>query len=699
MISFDAKICHNLVEASRREWLETNAIGGFASSTITGLNTRRYHALLVAATSPPVGRMVLLSKLEETLVVDGERFELSVNRYPGVFHPAGYRYLSSFRLDPFPVFTYEVQGVVIEKSVFMPRGENTVVVQYAVVRAQEGPAGRASGAVSSAAERASLLLELRPLIAFRDYHGTAHENGAIDSAVTITTGLVSMTPYAGLPTLYLAHDATGIERAGEWYRNFEYDIERERGLDYREDLFNPLVLTFDLARVVELCGSKATVIASTELHDSCDALLLEHDERERRLQITSPLASGDDFTRQLTTAADQFIVARGKEKTIIAGYHWFGDWGRDTMISLPGLTLSTGRPEDARSIVLEFSRHVDRGMLPNRFPDAGETPEYNTVDATLWYFEAVRQYVEHTGDREFVTRELYPVLADIMRWHFHGTRHGIHAEADGLLASGAPGVQLTWMDAKIGDWVVTPRHGKPVEIQALWHNALMFMAEAAQWNGDAATSERYALLGTLARASFVQQFWNEKDECLYDVVNGNVRDASIRPNQILAVSLSYPMLPPEKARAVVELVERELLTPYGLRTLARSDPQYKPSYSGDPFSRDSCYHQGTVWPWLIGPFISAYLKVQGRTADAATQAAQWLAPLEAHLSDIGLGQISEVFSGDPPHAPAGCIAQAWSVAEVLRVRQEILAIQAASVERAQPASAVIRSGREVGTGA
>ncbi len=643
VIEFGPSICGDLKTALCREWLETNGIGGYASSTIVGLNTRRYHGLLVAATHPPVGRMVLLSKLEEILVIGGRRFELSANRYPGVVHPQGYQHLRKFRLDPFPVFTYQAGGATLEKTVFLAHGENTVVVRYALQ--------------GHTTERA--WLELRPLVAFRDHHNTTHENGTLDPRLDAVDGLVSIAPYAGLPRLYFAHNGQLAERR-DWYRNFEYDVERERGLDYREDLFNPMVLIFDLSD-----GCEAALVASTEPRQAAMAVVYDRRERERRAQVVAAAAAHDEFTRQLWRAADQFIVSRDAHKTIIAGYPWFADWGRDTMIALPGLTLATARFEDARSILLEFAAHVDRGMLPNRVPEAGEQPEYNTVDATLWFFEAIRQYAEHTGDRELVRAQLYPVLAEIVDWHCRGTRHGIRLDDDGLLNCGEPGVQLTWMDAKIGDWVVTPRHGKPVEIQALWHNALLFMADVANWVGKRDQSQRYRALAARTRASFVEKFWNAHAECLYDVVNVDRRDASIRPNQVFAVSLPHAMLPPEKAKAVVTTVQRELLTPFGLRTLARSDPQYRPNYGGDPRSRDSAYHQGTVWPWLMGPFLTAYVKTHGDGAIA--RARGWLDHLQHHLNEEGLGQISEVFSGDPPYRAGGCIAQAWSVAELLRV--------------------------------
>src|SRR6266852_770997 len=643
MIQFKGETCCELEAALRREWLETNGLGGFSSSTIIGLNTRRYHGLLVAATKPPVGRLVLLSKLEETLLIDGQPFHLSANRYPGAIHPQGFRYLKQFRLDPFPVFTYEADGVELEKTVFMIHGENSTVVHYELRNDNHPESPK------------NLKLEIRPLIAFRDYHSTTHENGALNPELKNETGFTAVSPYEGLPTLYLAHNAIESKYTGDWYRNFEYEVERERGLDFTEDLFNPCVLRFDLRAVHE-----ASIIASTERRDVARVAEYRQAEitRRRNVALSSPIV--DEFVRDLTTAADQYIVARGDQKTVIAGYHWFSDWGRDTMIALPGLTLSTGKHDVARSILRTFARHVNQGMLPNRFPDAGEAPEYNTVDATLWFFEAVRAYLAYTGDLDFVRKDLYSVLTDIISWHVRGTRFGIKLDPSGLLSSGEPGVQLTWMDAKVGDWVVTPRRGKPVEIQALWYNALCIMEDLAQRLSDEPARKRYGGMATLTKWSFNRLLWNEKGNYLYDVVNGGPPEASIRPNQIFAVSLPNTMLSPERAELVVRTVQQHLLTPYGLRSLAPTDPQYRSHYTGDPVSRDGAYHQGTVWPWLMGPFITAYIKVNRNSEPARRQAETWLAAFKEHLSDAGLGHISEVCGGDAPHQPGGCIAQAWA---------------------------------------
>lgn len=658
MIQFDADICTDLIASSRREWLETNGLGGFASSTIINLHTRRYHGLLIAATCPPVGRVLLLSKLEESLIIDGRRIELSTNQYPGVIYPQGYQHLKQFRLDPFPVFTYFVDGIELEKSVFMVHGHNTTVVQYQV-RRTEHMATPDSPAIPH------ILLEVRPLLAYRDYHSTMRENSALNPYVQTEPGLAMMTPYAGLPTLYIAHEADVIEAAGHWYRAFQYQADRERGFQDDEDLYNPFVLRFDMTH-----RSEAALIASTERVAAEQAAAYRQAEIDRRRAIVAAVSSDDELVRTLAAAADQFIVARGHGHTVIAGYHWFGDWGRDTMIALPGLTLVTGRVEVAKSILLECARHVDQGMLPNRFPDTAEPPKYNTIDATLWFFEAVRAWLKYTDDREWVKTTLYPMLTEIIAWHERGTRYQIRVDADGLLSFNDPTVQLTWMDVKIGDHAVTPRCGKPVEIQALWYNALRIMEHLAHEFGEIDAAIKYEEMATRAKKSFNQLFWNDEAGCLYDVVDGERRDASIRPNQILAASLPYSMLSREKIKAVVRVVERELLTPYGLRSLAPTAPHYRGRYEGDAYQRDMAYHQGTVWAWLIGPFITAYIKAHRETNKSRQHAARLLAGFRTHVYEAGVGQISEIFDGDTPYQPRGCIAQAWSVGELLRALVE-----------------------------
>ncbi|MFI5119526.1 MAG: amylo-alpha-1,6-glucosidase [Thermoanaerobaculia bacterium] len=636
-------------EPDRREWLETNGLGGYAMSTVTGENRRRYHGLLVAATKPPVGRAVLLSKVEETLLVGGRRIDLSTNRFPGTTHPEGFRFLARSRMDPFPSFTWDVDGVVVEKEVFMPRGENTVCVTWRLVEG-DGPVG----------------LEVRPLVAFRDFHALMHENEALNRGIEIADGSVAIRPYEDLPAMFFAHDGKA-EPAGDWYRFFEYEEERERGFDFREDLWHPFSLSFTFEEVPSAARRAARLIASTSPRIASDIHLLRENELSRREKITAT-NERDPTVRALTRAADQFLVARGDLTTVLAGYPWFCDWGRDTMIALQGLTLATGRPEVAKEILLAFSEHVDRGMLPNRFPDAGEEPEYNTVDATLWYFEAVRQYVKATGDLALVADRLFGILADIVAWHERGTRYGIRVSEDGLVEWHAAGEALTWMDARVDGRPVTPREGKPVEIQALWFNALKTMAAFAGKIGERVSEKGYAERADSCRSSFLRIFPEDLGSGggLVDCIDGAFRDRSIRPNQLLAVSLHHSMVPEPLARRVLATVEEHLLTPYGLRSLSPKESAYHGRYEGGPAERDSAYHQGTVWPWLLGPYETAFRRVNGESPKTTHAIRRLLAPLGDFLRGDGLGQLPEIFDGDPPHRPRGCVAQAWSVAEVLR---------------------------------
>jgi predicted glycogen debranching enzyme len=649
MIKIGKSIATDPASSTSLEWLETNGIGGYASGTVSGAHTRRYHGALVAATRPPVAREVLLSKFEETLIVDGERFELSTNQYPGAVYPRGYELLAGFRLDPFPIWTYKIGSIELEKKLFMLHGENTTVISWTIRQRKRN-------------DRREITLELRPLLAFRDHHHLRHGQTEFhQESAPAEGGCVAFTKIAGGPTLFLAHNAARVDdRDGNWYRNFEYAIERERGFDFTEDLFQPSVLAFDLS-------TAATVIASTQAHLAGEAAAFEMSEVDRRKALIRRVGSRGDLSKRLVVAADQFIVRRGVGHTVIAGYPWFSDWGRDTMIALPGLTLATGRPEIAKSILAEFAKYISEGMLPNRFPDEGQEPEYNTADATLWYFEAIRAYAAKTGDNEFVRDWLYPKLVDIIAAHVRGTRYGIHVDTDGLLHAGEEGVQLTWMDAKVGDRVVTPRTGKPVEIQALWYNTLAVMAEFAKRFGDDKDAKRYREMAAAAKASFNGQFWNADKRCLYDVVNGGEKDAAVRPNQIFAVSLPNSIIDTELARAVVDKVETELLTSVGLRSLAASDPRYVPIYEGAPEVRDAAYHQGTVWAWLIGPFIDGYRKTHPDTVATRRRVKQLLAGFEQHLTDSMLGQVAEIFDAEPPHYTRGAGAQAWSVAELLRV--------------------------------
>lgn len=640
MLKIDGDKTQLLHEASSREWLETNGIGGFSSGTVAGIHSRRYHGLLTAALEPPLGRFLLLSKFIESVFIGAKRYELSPNRFPGGVFPQDHLLPKSFRLDPFPIWEYEFGGLVLERSLFMPWGSNAVAISW---RVSEG-----SDEVS---------LEVRPFVAFRDYH---HLGAGSDDFLTESGSPeeVSVLRKAMDVRLHFSQNAVEMEPTGHWYEDFEYDIEAERGFDFRENLFQPFKLRFDL-------GEAATLIASTEPSDWRRFPSLAAGEKDRRETLVEDSGCEDAFEKALVCASDQFIVRRGDGMSVIAGYPWFSDWGRDTMIALPGLALATRRFGVAKEVLVEFSKHVSQGMIPNRFPDAGDEPEYNTVDASLWFFEAVRAYIDASGDGSIIDRDFYDKLADIISWHLRGTRHNIHVDTDGLLECGEAGTQLTWMDAKQGDTVFTPRIGKPVEIQALWYNALRVMETLARSRNDLKRADICRTVASQAKQSFNALFWNEEDGCLFDVVLDDFKDRTVRPNQVLAGSLHHPILEdPERMKQIVAKIERELLTPFGLRSLTPSDPRYRGVYTGSSYDRDASYHQGTVWAWLTGPFIDALVRAFPERIDEVDGL---LHGFRNHLEEAGIGQISEIFDGDAPHAPRGCPAQAWSVAEILRV--------------------------------
>jgi predicted glycogen debranching enzyme len=633
--------------ALSREWLVTNGLGGFASGTVGQANTRRYHGLLVAALRPPVDRVVMVAKLDATATYRGERFELAANEYAGsTIAPRGFERLSEFRLDgTMPVWTYSFADAVLEQRVWMAYGRNTTYVSFTLRVATE-----------------PVELELLPLCTYRDYHSHGHGGWSLD--VESQARGCNVTAFQGARPYRLITDAGEFTPSPDWYWRFHHRAEAERGLDAEEDLFRP---GFFRARLSP--GETLTFIATAEFDkpDAGSVASSQQLKRQRTLLRAVP-SSAPSWVGQLTLAADQFITQRWRDSkpdgtTVIAGYPWFSDWGRDTMIALPGLALATDRATDAASILRTFAAHTSEGMLPNRFPDGGEAPEYNTVDATLWYFHAINAYVDATGDDRLL-RDLYPVLREIVDWHRRGTRYGIQVDPrDGLLFAGEPGVQLTWMDAKIGDWVVTPRIGKPVEINALWHFALSCMAKWARALNDARASADYARDAARVAESFAAEFWYADGGYLFDVVDGrDGADASLRPNQIFAVSLGTDLLDRERARSVVATCSRHLLTPVGLRSLAPSDASYIGTYRGGPRERDAAYHQGTVWAWLLGPFALAHYRAFGD----ASHARRLLDGLAAHVSDACLGTISEIFDADAPHAPRGCFAQAWSVSETLR---------------------------------
>jgi predicted glycogen debranching enzyme len=656
-IMINETTCRDYSKSSHLEWLETNGLGSFASGTVSGANTRRYHGLLVASLHPPVDRFVTLSKVEETFLHGDRRFELGANQFPFTVSPKGYSFIQEFRLSPLPRWTYDLDGLLLEKSLFMMHGENTTVIRYRLLNPGSS----------------FTVLAVRPFVAFRDYHSLTSENGSIQQRPERDEpGLLQLRPYDGLPALKLHHNGLAFTVEPNWYRKFEYLAELDRGLDFREDLFTHGYFSFELSSknpeaflVATLNEKEQVTLAQVEEMEDC--------ERSRRQQIASSLSSDDPFIQQLALAADSFSIMRADgASSVIAGYHWFTDWGRDTMISLPGLTLTTGRFDLARDILSSFLKYCDQGMLPNRFPDRDGAPEFNTVDATLWLFHSIHEYFRVTNDLAFIRDEAFSKLEEVIDWHMKGTRYGIRMDAtDGLLAAGVPGVQLTWMDAKIGGWVVTPRQGKAVEINALWYNAMRVMERFSKQLEKEERAKFYERQADAIQASFNHVFWNAEAGCLHDCIQDAVPDRKIRPNQIFAVSLPFALLSQEKARAVVQLVQEKLLTPYGLRSLAPEDPEYRNVYAGDPYQRDSAYHQGTVWAWLIGPFVDAYLNAFGESEQTCRYLESLFDGFRQHMSQAMLGSISEVFDADVPHAPKGCGAQAWSVAEVLRAVQKL----------------------------
>jgi predicted glycogen debranching enzyme len=665
-VQFGREVCGELAAAEDREWLVTNGLGGFASGTVAGTATRRYHGLLIAALQAPVGRTVLVAGLDESVRYLGSSFPLATNRWSsGFVSPSGYLQIESFFLEGAkPVWRYALAEALLEKRVWMKQGENTTCVQYTLLRGS-GP----------------MEIDAKVLVNYRDIHLTTQAGDWRISVEPVENGL-RIRAFDGATPFYLKSAGASVQPRHEWYRDYFLPAEKERGLDdhedrlfaaqfhFRLDVQESVTLVFTTAEETSLDGAEARTEQSNHEWKLFKAWQEQHSK-----VCSSPAEEEPGWLWQLVLAADQFVVRRALPEdpagvSLIAGYHWFGDWGRDTMIALPGLTLPLGRPEIARKTLLSLSRYVDAGMLPNNFPDSSGPPQYNTVDAALWYFEAVRQYYAATQDLELV-QELFPTLVEIVDAHVRGTRYNIKVDpADALIFAGAPEVQLTWMDAKIGDWVVTPRIGKPVEINALWINALHTMADFARLL--VRPGEGYEKLVEKATRNF-QKFWNPERECCFDVIDEPSRgnDTSLRPNQVFGVSLPVSPLSDRQQKSVVDAVAKYLLTSHGLRSLAPSEPAYKGKYAGGPRERDSAYHQGTVWGWLLGPFALAHYRVyKDRTA-----AQSFLEPLGQTIYSSGLGTIAEIFGGDPPFPAAGCIAQAWSVGELFRAWQLLSATE------------------------
>jgi predicted glycogen debranching enzyme len=622
-----------------------------------------------------VERTVLVGGFIEWAVYDGHRYALCAHEYgDGTVDPQGFIYLQSFTLEgTLPVWTFAFADALVERRVWMAHGANTTYVTYRLVR----------GACP-------IQLEISPLLTYRGFHSLSRGNGWQPSFSELGGG-IEVRAFDGAVPYRVLTDSARFARTGSWFWNFLHREESARGLDDRSDLYMPGTFSAELS-----AGQVLSLALTTEKEvekESARALEAER-QRQHALLEQATATTAAPVVQQLVLAADQFIVNREDGKTIIAGYHWFNDWGRDTMIALPGLTLTNGREQDAVGILRTFARYVDQGMLPNNFPDsAGALPGYNTVDATLWYVVAIALYAQATGDTSLVD-ELLPTLRSIVDWHIRGTRYGIGMDpSDGLLRAGEPGVQLTWMDAKVGDWVVTPRIGKPVEINALWYNVLRIVGAFFAARGDLETASQYDALAQRCRISFVERFWRPDLAYLADVVDGpHGDDLALRPNQIFALSLPHPLMGGTEAATILDTVGRALLTGLGLRSLSPDDPAYRGDYGGDQVQRDGAYHQGPVWSWLIGAYVEAHFRIHRDP----TAALALLRPFEHHLLDAGLGNVSEILEGDAPHTPRGCIAQAWGVAEVLRLWRMLADDRAQTQENGRPALTPVGAAVTVG---
>jgi len=647
MLHISRDDCVNTETATRKEWIDVNGLGGYASSTVINCHTRKYHGLLVAALTEPRGRFVLLSKLETSVLANDREFLLSSNKYPGVYHPTGHQFVESFDQGLYPSTTYRIGDALIRKSFLMPHGRNTVLVCFELLEGKVKPA-----------------LRLRPLLAYRDIHGLTRENMFLRPKSYPEKNGRKIQPYEGMPPLYM-----GTNRASEffpgpkWIYNVEYLMERARGFDYQEDLFCPGMFETRLEK-----GRPVIFAASVEP--------LGNLERQRKKEVArreDEFAACKDRSKsvqRLKYFSGRFLIRnQAGLASVIAGYHWFGEWGRDTMISLPGLTFHAGRRAFGEEVLAAYAGLARDGLLPNYLDQNSDHLAYNSVDASLWFFWAVQEYLKARGSRAFVMGKLYPALRDIVAAHLDGRVPLCGLDADGLLFSGNEHTQLTWMDAQAYGRPVTPRHGAAVEINALWYNALRCFLELAEGEDDELATRARAAADNL-QSHFTDRFWNDRDNCLCDVVDGNGRDRSIRPNQIFALSLPHSMLDFPHMRAVISVVQAHLLTPYGLRTLSPRDPAYSPFYKGDADARDSAYHQGMVWPWLAGHFGQALLRQAEDRAGARAFLRKYFKPiLREFPDDFCISAVPELYTGNPPHAPRGAVAQAWSMAEAVRLNK------------------------------
>ena len=627
-----------------KEYLLTNGLGGYSSSTICGANIRKYHGLLIASLNPPVNRCLLLSKLNEKIKIDGEEYTLSTNHNKDNIEK-GYLNEQSFKYDYFPNFNYEISGIFVRKKITMVYGENTVVINYKIRN-----------------NSSSFDFFIEPLVNNRDHHGTT-KKGDFKCYQDLNKNGVILSFDINNVKLFLESDIGIYEKNEKWYEDMFYDNEWERGLDHIDSHFVPgnFKIHIEPYEIREF-----NIIASTSKKENLNGEDYFEAEKKRKDNLLKKLSYRDELSEALALSCDEFIVHRKSTgtKTVIAGYPWFTDWGRDTMISLSGLTLCTGRFEDAKEILLTFSKYIKNGLIPNMFPDDFNKPLYNTIDGTLWFFNAVYKYLEYTADYEFIRENIFHHLTSIIKCHIEGTDFGIKMDKDFLIKGGDSSTQLTWMDVKIDDFAVTPRQGKAVEINALWYNAVcIYTLLCKKYNMP---YEKYHNLSQNIKESFNKKFWNEKNEYLYDYIDGNHYDESIRPNAVIAISLPYTMLPEEKCKKVINKALKTLYTDYGLKSLSKEEEKYEGIYIGDRIKRDMAYHQGTVWAFLMGAMITSINKWTGDKRLCR----EIIDIFKLHLKDGCINNISEIFDGDEPFTPRGCFAQAWSSAEILRAYLE-----------------------------
>ncbi len=634
--SIPQEVCRDFERSSRLEWLDTNHTGAYAMGTAAGVNTRRYHSLLIASLNPPADRYSILSRVEEQLTVGSQTFDLATAQYPGVVHPQGFRLLEEFRLRPFPTWRYRAGPATLLKTVCVLDHQQAVLVRYET--------------------SVPCRLEVRILLSFRDYHSLTHQNTHLKNEPVDQPGRLTLAPYSELPPVILFHSGNAFTRDGIWFLNHEYLRELDRGLDFREDLFSPGSIVFDAAP-----GQSAWFIATL------DPARFESPLAESAVESIVKQEAARRESSTLRRALDEFRVVRSDGKpSLLAGYPWFTDWSRDTLISLPALSAAGFPPGETKQILSMLLEARSQGLVPNRFSDTHSAPEYNTADATLWLFVAADHFVQTAKDLDTLRDILYPAALDILEWHYRGTHYNIHVDpSDRLLSAGGPGTQLTWMDAKVRGVPVTSRFGKAVEINALWYNAVKILARWSAILNLPEEQKRLDAEADIILASFRQTFWNEARGCLYDVVAPESRDGRIRPNQLFALSLPFPLLDREQARSVVSVVQKDLLTPVGIRTLEPGDPDYRPRFEGAPEERDSAYHQGTVWPWLIGPFLAAYIYAYGESQQTIAFCRTILIRVQCEWNTCCLGSLSEVYDAEAPYRPGGCPAQLWSVAQLI----------------------------------